>query len=258
MMQEKNPYAAPGAPVEDVAHSAALGELIEGGRAVASANGWQWIVKGFDLFKRSPGVWILILIILFAITWLLSRMWLGQLAANLIYPVFAGGLMLGCYAQANDEALEVAHLFAGFRDRPGQLILVGFLYMIGVIAAALVASLIFGVSLLASGLSGAANIAPLTVLLFALVLLALLVPLAMTIWFAPALVIFHGLPAVEAMKQSFQGCLKNMVPFLVYGLIVLGLGIVATIPVGLGWLVLLPTLMASTYYSYRDIFVNEA
>jgi uncharacterized membrane protein len=96
-----------------------------------------------------------------------------------------------------------------------------------------------------------------TGLLFVLVVMALLVPLVMAIWFAPALVVFHDVAPIEAMKQSFRACLKNVVPFLIYGIIVLGLGIVATIPFGLGWLVLGPTLIGSTYYSYRDIFLSQ-
>ena len=39
----------------------------------------------------------------------------------------------------------------------------------------------------------------------------------MLIWFAPLLVVFNGLPPLEAMKLSFAACLKNMLPFLVYG-----------------------------------------
>jgi uncharacterized membrane protein len=257
-MQEKNPYATPAAPVDDVTHHAALGELIEGGRAVPSGNAWQWIVDGFNLFKQSPGVWILILIVLFAIMALLSVIpLLGTFALNLLYPVFAAGMLLGCHAQAQGEPLEVAHLFAGFRERTGQLVLVGVLYMVGVFVAVLVSSLIFGVSMLASGLTGAAVLVSLTGLLFVLVVMALLVPLVMAIWFAPALVVFHDVAPIEAMKQSFRACLKNVVPFLIYGIIVLGLGIVATIPFGLGWLVLGPTLIGSTYYSYRDIFLSQ-
>ena len=56
------------------------------------------------------------------------------------------------------------------------------------------------------------------------------------------------------MKQSFAGCLKNIVPFLVYGIVSMLLMVVATIPIFLGWLVLWPTVMGSVYASYRDIF----
>ena len=259
-MQDENPYAAPEAPVEDIAHFAGTGELIEGGRTVPSGNSWQWIVNGYDLFKQSPGVWILILVIAFVIMALLSAVPVGQLASNLLFPVLIAGMMEGCHAQAQGEHLEVAHLFAGFRDRVGQLVLVGLLYMIGVIAARAVASLIFGVSMFAAVMTGAATagLAPLTFALFTLVVLALIIPLQMAIWFAPALVIFHDVPAVDAMKQSFQAGLKNIVPFLVYGLIVIGLGLLASIPFLLGWLVLFPTLVGSIYYSYRDIFLEEA
>jgi uncharacterized membrane protein len=257
-MQENNPYAAPAAPVDDVGHAAGIGELIEGGRTVPTADAWQWIVDGFALFKRNPGVWILILILLFAITGLLSQFWLGQLAVNLLYPVFGGGIMLGCHAQANGEPLEVAHLFAGFRERLGPLMLVGVLYMVAIFGILLLGSLVFGVSIVAGSLSGVTGMAGMTFLLFVLVVLALFIPIGMAISFAPALVVFHGLAPVDAMKQSFQGSLKNIVPFTIYGIIVLALGLVASIPLFLGWLVLIPTLFASIYCSYRDIFVNNA
>jgi uncharacterized membrane protein len=66
-----------------------------------------------------------------------------------------------------------------------------------------------------------------------------------------------GLTPVEAMKASFAGCLRNVVPFLVYGVIGLLLAIVASIPLGLGWLVLVPVAIASIYASYCDIFEDK-
>jgi uncharacterized membrane protein len=47
---------------------------------------------------------------------------------------------------------------------------------------------------------------------------------------------------------------KNILPFLIYGLISLGFGILASIPLGLGWLVLAPVIGTSIYTSYRDIY----
>jgi uncharacterized membrane protein len=76
----------------------------------------------------------------------------------------------------------------------------------------------------------------------------------MALWFAPALVVLRGMAPIEAIKESFLGCLKNVLPFLVYSIVLMVLGIVAAIPLGLGWLVLGPTLIASVYVSYRDIY----
>jgi uncharacterized membrane protein len=74
-------------------------------------------------------------------------------------------------------------------------------------------------------------------------------------WFAPALVFFNNMSPVEALKASFNACLKNTLPFLVYGLMVMVLLFFAALPVGLGFLVLIPVLAGSIYVSYRDIFV---
>jgi uncharacterized membrane protein len=76
-------------------------------------------------------------------------------------------------------------------------------------------------------------------------------------WFAPALVALNDLQAIAAMKLSFQGSWRNMVPFLIYGVIGFVLAILASIPLGLGWLALVPTMICSTYISYKAIFVAE-
>ena len=76
----------------------------------------------------------------------------------------------------------------------------------------------------------------------------------MATWFAPALIVLHELAPIAALKASFYACLRNWIPFLIYGLAMLVLGILAAIPVGLGFLVLIPVLVASVYTAYRDIF----
>ena len=60
------------------------------------------------------------------------------------------------------------------------------------------------------------------------------------------------------MKASFAACLRNVPPFLVYGLLGVAFAVVASIPLGLGWLVLLPVYAATTYTSYKDIFGEPA
>ena len=82
----------------------------------------------------------------------------------------------------------------------------------------------------------------------------LVIPLIMAYWFAPALVALNNLSAVEAMKQSFNACLHNMLPLFVYSIIAALLLLLAMIPFGLGLLVLGPIMIAVLYTSYKDIF----
>ena len=87
--------------------------------------------------------------------------------------------------------------------------------------------------------------------------LALFIPLVMALYFAPALIVHHDLGAVDAMKLSFKGCLRNILPFLVYGVIAMILGFLASIPLMLGWLVLGPILAIAVYVAYRQIFLDD-
>jgi uncharacterized membrane protein len=95
-----------------------------------------------------------------------------------------------------------------------------------------------------------------TMVLAMLIMFALLLPAMMAIWFAAPLVVFHDHGALDAMKTSFAGCLKNMLPFLLYGVVLMVLSIVASLPLLLGWLALGPVLAASIYTSYRDIYLK--
>ena len=252
-----NPYTAPAATVADPA--APQGKFIPGGRAVAAGRGWSWIAQGWDLFKRQPGLWIGITITLFVILFALGLIpLLGPLANAVLWPVLSAGLLLGCRALAEGGSLEFGHLFAGFRERFGTLIAVGAIsfaisFAIGMLVAVVMGIGIF--TMFGGGPGpGASPEALMTVMLAVLVMFALLLPLMMALWFAPALVVFHDRGPVEAMRESFAGCLKNIVPFLVYGLIALVFAVLASIPIGLGWLLLGPVLIGSLYASYRDVF----
>jgi uncharacterized membrane protein len=88
-----------------------------------------------------------------------------------------------------------------------------------------------------------------------LLITALTIPVNMALWFAPALVLLRDQPASGALLQSFRACLKNLIPFLLYGFILFVLALLASIPAGLGWLVLGPVVIGSTYAAYRDIFL---
>jgi len=66
--------------------------------------------------------------------------------------------------------------------------------------------------------------------------------------------VLNGEEPMAALQKSFAACLTNFMPFLIYGLIYIGLAIVASIPLALGWLVLAPMIAGSCYASWRQIF----
>lgn len=236
-------------------------------RSVEAAQGWQWIVDGFGLFRKNPLIWIVLTVIYFVIAILFSVIpVIGQILFQILTPVFMAGFLAGSQALDQGEELELAHLFAGFQRHTAQLVTVGGIYLVGVI-------LVVGIIILLGG--GAAlgtwmmhgmkdDVGPVMAagavsgMLFAMLVgLSLLVPLLMAYWFAPALVWFRGLGAVEAMKLSFTACLRNVLPFLIYGVAAMVLMLLGMIPLGLGLVVVVPVMIATWYTSYRDIFPEE-
>jgi len=248
-MTELNPNAAPMPPAGDY--------QVEG-RAVAAGRGWDWIVEGFALFRKQPGIWILMVVVLGILFVVISMIpILGSFASALLFPIFGGGLMLGCKALDRGGELEFEDLFAGFKQKTGDLVLVGAFNLIGwvVIVFALIAVIGGGVfmGVMRGGLAGA-GLSIASMLLAMLLAAGLTLPLYMATWFAPALIVLQDMPPGDALKASFFGCLRNWLAFLIYGVVLLVLCIVAAIPIGLGFLVLVPVVIASVYTAYRDIF----
>jgi uncharacterized membrane protein len=226
-----------------------------------AVRGWRWIAEGFALFLKSPVMWIALTVIM-ALMWIVSFLIpvLGPLLFNLLSPVLFAGLMLGCKALERGEQLELRHLFAGFQNHAAPLVTIGGVYLIGSIVVLGVVWATAGGPMLQTALQKgagdmhAASDAARSMAPSLLAGLVLHLPLLMMIWFAPILVAIRGMKPVEAMKRSLAACLVNWLAFLVYGAILLVLLFLASIPLLLGLVVLLPVLFCSIYASYKDIF----
>jgi hypothetical protein len=231
-------------------------------RVNPAGRGWGWIKDGFGYFKKQPLPWIAALIIGLLIIIVLGFIpLLGQLALMLTTYIWLAGFMIGCEAQSRGEPFEIRHLFAGFSNNAGRLVMLSLIYTIITVGFMLIVMGPLFMGMMESGFQPdpetmASMFDPVSFLLRLLITLLFMVPLLMAVWFAPALIVLNDVPVIAAMKLSFNGCLKNMLAFLVYGLIALLLYFLAVIPFLLGLLVLFPTLIASIHVAYKDIFIE--
>jgi uncharacterized membrane protein len=230
--------------------------------ACPASAGWQWIREAFGFVGAKPGFWIgtmLLLIVVFIGLALVPI--LGQLVNLFIGPFVIAGYANAARQQANGASPAIDHLLIGFRERPGTLVAVVLIYLAAVLVVmAIMVALLFAI--LGTGmLAGGGEIDPALLAeswpllaIFWLLALALMIPLVMAYWFAPVLVVFDGLDAIPAMRASFFGCLRNILPFLVYGLALIPIAIIAAIPLFLGFLVLIPMVLATYYTAWRGVF----
>lgn len=238
-------------------------------RRVPASHGWLWLKQGFSMVLDSPVHWIGAILIWLVVDIVLNLLPVISTLSALITPVLMGGVMQGACEQDSGKGFDIERLVAGFSENLQPLLVVGLVYMLGWIVIGLIAWITLGPLLSAATgyLEGNAVLptefvpGPLAWLPL-LTALMLSVPLLMGVWFAPALVMLDKVPPMNALGMSMAACVKNMWPFLVYGVIgVIPLVVGALLWVAhsfialvLGFLVLSPAIVASVYTSYRDIF----
>jgi hypothetical protein len=245
-------------------------------RMVDSGQGWVWVRQAWDLFAKNPGIWMLNVFLLIVISVVCGVViFIGWIAYCVLIPVLMGGLMLGCRALDRGEEFNVGHLFAGFSKGSSQLMTLGLVVLAMMIAISIIMCIVIFVggggtalAALAGGVQAAVAAIASMFLVFMLGLaisLLAVIPISMALWFAPCLIVFRGVAAVDAMRLSFNACLKNIVPFLIYGLVTFVIFIlISTVPhiipvLGsiasfLLSLVFWAVIYASAYTGYRDIF----
>lgn len=280
-----------------------MNDTIADPRAVDAGRGAAWWAGGWTIFASNFLTWVGIVLIYYIISLLLGLLPIvGSVGQALLTPVFMGGIMLGCRAIERDGILRVAHLFEGFQGAHFVPLMV-----IGAVNLALIVGLVLlgtagafstvGVASMVTpgldpldALQGSLRAMTGLGLLMGLVVLVLVAVFAMLNWFAPALVVLHGVTGWRAMQISFIASLRNWLPFLVYGLIALAVMIVAGVVVigvsfgllasafssstsgvtafiafmvivgvvvGVMGLVVGPIVFGSTFAAYRDIFVPD-
>lgn len=227
--------------------------------------GLQWIKKGYALFILAPLLWIVLLAICFAVASAISSVpVIGEPLASLLMPVVVIGLISGCRSLDAGEELELAHLFCGFQKHTSHLITLGGIALVSqylifgamiMVGGATLVAILMGTQaaepeILRDAVAGAGTAVLIGAGLFTLLL--------MSMQFAPMLVYFRDVAPITAMKLSLRAFTQNVGPMFVYGMAFLLLAMLASMPMMLGWLILLPMVFTTMYASFCDIFPEEA
>lgn len=250
---------------------------------VPAVHGPAWLAQGWRLFRVAPLAWLLLVFTYWFLMSLISiPPVIGVVAASILVPPFAVGFMAVSRAAEQGGAIAFGLLFEGFRRRPDVQLTLGGIYFLSLVLVLATTTLADG-GALARLLLGGEQPDPETIgsgaFLFAiLVAAALYVPVMLAFWYAPVLAAWHGVGAVKALFFSLFACLMNWRAFLAYGVAAalltivppfLVLSVAAPLVHGAARasivslvfplvIVLLPTLFASFYASYRDVFAADS
>ena len=248
-------------------------------RIVQALRGALWLAEGWRLFSAAPLGWIAMVFAYWLLMTLASIVpVLGVAAASVLVPAFSVGFMAAARSAARKGPVELALLFDGFRNHLRSQLVLGVAYF-ACLALVLAATVLVDEGELAgwmlTGSRPEDEVLRSERFVAALAAAAALyTPVLMMFWFAPPLAAWHGVAPAKALFFSFFACLMNWRAFLAYGavtaLVALALPLALVSVVALGSLnepamslvfplliVLLPTLFASFYASYRDVFGAE-
>jgi hypothetical protein len=194
------------------------------------------------------------------------------LVLALLTPVFIAGIMIGAAEFERGRAINVAHLFAGFRPHGSRLIALGGFYLLGQVATFWMMRIVGGDSFqtLLEGHGGEISPAQLTEampqLIQAMIVgFAVTVPILMAMIFAAPLVALANLHPVNAMATSLRACVRNLAALILYGMAIFGLFFFAALPFTsldsysnpAPWIIA-PVILPSLYIAYRDIFAAQS
>ncbi len=240
-----------------------------------ASRGLRWLIEGFAIFRRKP---VLLTFLVFGY-WLSMAVisaipYLGQIISFVLIPAFSVSLMNACRIIDDDEIMPPQVLFSGFHRNLQALLALGGTYVVtsmGILGlSALFDGGILFRMLVIGEMPDPEMLSGTSVFVAAQLAIVLLVPVMMAFWFAPVLAAWHDMSAGKSLFFSLVASARNWRAFLTYSLAVGTIGVflprvlgalggggslAAMFTVALS-MVLLPTVYASFYVSYRDVFGN--
>ena len=264
MTDPRNPYSPPSAHVADQAERPDPSDetFIPNGRSLPAGRGAGWIGDAWRILKAQPGMWAVSMLLLVAFYIVISIVPLVNIFSSFVGPFVTAGIALAADQQRRTGTFEINTLLGGFSRNAVSLLAVAGVIFLLFIVIAVVIMLTIGGSVAAALFLGkqaeaAASLMAPGYALMVLVCVALALPVIAATYLAPALIVLHDQPAMVAMKMSLIGVFKNILPGIVFGLCGLGLTILASIPLFLGLLIVIPLMFITNYTVYRDIFIEE-
>lgn len=242
-------------------------------RQLPARHGVLWLLGGFALFRRHPPMMTALTfgyLLTVLVVNLIPR--IGPFLLPLLLPTLTVMLGNGCRAVERGRPLVGEALVVGIAANRVGLLRLGGLHLVGSSLLVLIAGAALGQPInLADGL-GPEEAMTLVADLGVILLLAS--PLLMAFWFAPLLAAWDGIGAGKSLFFSLVASWRNWRAFTMYGLalvlvgallpglilIIAGLlsqSVLTILSIALRMVlifVLAPTMVASIYLSYRDVF----
>lgn len=190
-------------------------------KGLPASTGFQWLKQGFGLFKKQPGILMMLIFANFVISMLLASLSIpGAVLANLAIPSFIMAVQQACRLIDEGQRVHPRVLLTGFRKGSiGPLFKLGAVY-IGVFAVLMLAVAPFiDLEALRTAMKSIDPKKPPVVdgktLLAFFIFLVLMMMSMLALVFAPALTYWKRMPTFKAVFYSLFAVLGSKGPIAV-------------------------------------------
>lgn len=225
------------------------------------STGWDWLVQGLMTFKQKPGEMFFLgntylFVVLFPSVLI---PFLGAVIVTVITPGLGAGVMVAGRMASRGLKVTPKVLFAGFfaegRRHAQRLLVLGGAYAVCFAIIKLAAHLVLGqapdVPDTGFDINDPETNAALAeyIVLNTMFMAVASVPVILAFWFAPALVIWHDMPAPKALFASWVAVWRNKTTFLIYGMgwLILVIGAVSILSFLFGALAFGPSIQGALH-----------
>lgn len=230
-------------------------------RSVDPGRSAGWWADAALMLWRHPLRWLALGgVVMAALGGLAALPWVGVVASAGLTPLLLGGWVRAAHDARSGVAPGLRGLFAGFRTphrRPLALLgaaLAGSTLLVLVVSRGLGLDALAAYVALDGPEHALAQAQMGTRMLALLVLLTFSLFVSAALWFAPALVVLRGASPLAAAWASLRAVRDNALTFLLFAVVQLLLSVAGVLPYHVGWLVMAPVMLLTTYVSYRDVF----
>jgi uncharacterized membrane protein len=232
-------------------------------RAVPAGNGVQWLTSAAQLVFKNPAAFLLMGLII----GILSIIPLVNLLTIIAMPALYAGVIYAARKEDSGQPASVGDLFQGFQQ-PGKIgpLLMLCLPTIALFVVMLILTFVLAGGFIAALAGGQGSSAVMGAGFGAIILLFLLylvgaIFVGLLMFFSIARVMFDGVDAFSAMKESLSASIKNIGAVLIAGVIIFGAAFVLMIIPILGPIAFLiigmPIVIVTFYCAYKDVFGLE-
>jgi|GEM_PF-3248031 len=212
------------------------------------SKAFSWLSQGFELFKQAGFIFVFqtLFIFLTIVVSYLMKIFVLSVFLYVIQLLLTAGMFISFDNVKNSKKITFDNLFDGFSNNLSNLIMLSIIFLLFSLIVSYFLVQFVNIDAISSFKHiDPKNYTPIFIIMIVDVIVNFVLMLAIPF------VAIQKLSVFNAIKESIIVCVKNLISLIFLLIIYFVLAILATFSI-IGWLVLFPVLVGSTYIIFKE------